>query len=203
MSAIHLTAHDRGVPSPDGLKSDDERIFSSLLAATENKGKVPCEYLGLDMGNGQFEPDPAKWRPGSYPAGRKSHATVAFEWKHVARGDSKEPHRVRLRADKAKPQGVPQNPLEQSGPKSLWFSVEFMQAYAEQRWPGTVYTGISYEMADGRNSCVGSTNNNMLPLLSSSRGATAPTSLLMFLKEASRSRIRPCTGRYPAGEPFA
>ena len=109
----------------------------------------------MDMGNGQFEPDPAKWRSGSYPAGRKSHATVAFEWKHVARGDSKEPHRVRLRADNAKLHGVPQNPLDQSGPKSLWFSVEFMQAYAEQRWPGTVYTGIAYEMADGRKSCVG------------------------------------------------
>ena len=30
-----------------------------------------------------------------------------------------------------------------------------MQAYAEQRWPGTVYTGISYEMADGTKSWVG------------------------------------------------
>ena len=203
VSAIHLTAHDRGVPIPDGLKSDDERIFSSLLAATENKGKVPCEYLGLDLGNGQFERDPANWPSGSCPRGWKTQAIVTFEWKHVARGDSMEPHRVRVMANNAILRGVPQNPLEQSGPKSLWFGVEFMQAYAELRWPGTVYTGISYEMADGRNSCVGSPNNNMLPLLSSSRGATAPTSLLMFLKEASRSRTRPCTGRFPAGEPFA
>ena len=165
--------------------------------------KVPCEYLGLDLGNGQFERDPANWSPGSCPRGWKSQAIVTFEWKHVARGDSKEPHRVRVMANNAILRGVPQNPLEQSGPKSLWFGVEFMQAYAELRWPGTVYTGISYEMADGRNSCVGSPNSNMLPLLSSSRGATAPTSLLMFLKEASRSRTRPCAGRFPAGEPFA
>ena len=137
---------------PDGLKSDDERILSSLLAATENKGKVPCEYLGLDLGNGQFERDPATWSPGSCPRGWKSQAIVTFEWKHVARGDSKEPHRVRVKANHAMLRGVPQNPLEQSGPKSLWFSLEFMLAYAELRWPGTIYTGISYEMADGRKS---------------------------------------------------
>ena len=148
--ANDISSQDRGVPIPDGIKSDDERILSSLLAATENKGKVPCEYLGLDLGNDHFEPDPAKWPSGSCPRGRKTQAIVTFEWKHVARGDSKEPHRVRVTANHAMLRGVPQNPLEQSGPKSLWFAVEFMQAYAEQRWPGTVYTGISYETADGR-----------------------------------------------------
>ena len=150
--AHHLAAHTRGVPTPVGLQNDDEKLHRRLLAAAESIHKVPCEYLGKKIGNGQFEPDPARWLPGSDPEGRKSHEEVWYEWKHVTRGDLQEPHRVRVRAHKVlrRGSGVPQDPLAHSGPTNLWFSVEFMKDFAEQRWPGTLYTGISYETGDGR-----------------------------------------------------
>ena len=51
-----------------------------------------------------------------------------------------------VRADNAQQQqAIPQNPLEQSAPKPLYFTVEFMQAYAESKWPGTTYAGIAFE----------------------------------------------------------
>ena len=190
------------MPTPDGLKGDDERILCSFLAATESKGKVPCEHLGLDLGSGRFEHDPASWPAGSFPRGWRTRVVVTLEWKYVARGDLKAPHRVRVRADNAMLQGLPQDPLAQSGPKSLWFSVEFMEAYAEQRWPGTVYTGISYETADGKNRWV-CLHTGICCHNSSSTGAIAPTLSSLCQTEATRSRTRPCTGRYLAGDRFA
>ena len=68
-----------------------------------------------------------------------------YEWTRVTRGDRKEPHRVFIRTDNIlhNERTPHQNPLEKSAPKGLYFNVEFMQAFAVKRWPGTTHTGSS------------------------------------------------------------
>ena len=140
VAAHHLTVHGRSVPTPAALLSDDEVQLAKLEEAA-SEGPTPCEYLGKKMGN-SFEKDPSKWQSGRT---WKSYTLVFYEWKHVYRGDAKVPHRVSVRANNAVRQGRPQDPLTNSAPKDLYFTVEFMQAFLERKWPGTTYTGVSYE----------------------------------------------------------
>ena len=137
--ADHLTAQSRGVPIPVALKNEEQILLGNLEEAAA-KGFTPCEYLGMEMGSG-FEKDPANWpRRDS----RRSQALVTYEWKGVCRGDAKDTHRVQVRADHARlREALPQDPLTKSAPKNLFFTVEFMQAFADRKWPGTTYTGIS------------------------------------------------------------
>ena len=156
--ANDLSQPARGIPLPDALQTDDGQLYDKLVLAAANS-TVPCEYLGVQLDGGAFEPDPRKWPRNRYPAERKSHAVVWFEWKHVARGDAKKPHRVTARADhiaeprdlstpdtgtSQTPRSLPQNPLDSSCPRELYFSVEFMQAFAQNRH-GASYAGICFE----------------------------------------------------------
>ena len=140
--ANHLTVNDRCVPVPAALQSADQIQLGRLEEAASD-GDTPCEYLGKETSNG-FEKDPAKWGPsrGSW----KSQTLVHFVWKHIYRGDAREPHRIRVLPNKVQQRAnLPQDPLSNSAPKDLYFTVEFMQAFAERKWPGTTYTGVSYE----------------------------------------------------------
>ena len=40
---------------------------------------------------------------------------------------------------------VPHNPIGKDSPSNLCFAIEYMQAFAEAKFPGTVYEGISFE----------------------------------------------------------
>ena len=136
-----MTAQSRGVPFPVALKNEEQILLANLEGAA-TKGFTPCGYLGAETTNG-FEKGPANWsRRDSW----RSHALVTYEWKHVRRGDAREPHRVHVRADNATlREDLPQDPLPKSAPQNIFFTVEFMQAFADRKWPGTTYTGISYE----------------------------------------------------------
>ena len=101
--------------------------------------------MGVEVGD-RFEQDPNKWPVAEGSQEWKSHRLVVFEYKNVARGDSKEPYRVRVFAHHARQRGsLPLSPLGQSAPPDLYFDVTFMQEFAERKWPGTVYDGICFE----------------------------------------------------------
>ena len=143
----------RGIPLPDALQTDDRQLAAA-------NSTVPCECLGVQLDGGAYEPDPRKWPRNRYPAGEKSHAVVWCGRKHVARGDAKKLHRVPVYANNiakpkkdgdapdadksATPRSLPQNPLDSSCPRELYFSVEFMQAFAQNRH-GASYACICFE----------------------------------------------------------
>ena len=73
--------YKRQVPRPPGLDevaADILRCLQEAAALETKKSKAPCKYLGLHVGKGKFEPDPAKWPCRSYP-GVRTHAAVYFE----------------------------------------------------------------------------------------------------------------------------
>ena len=133
------------IPAPPGMCKQDEEIYRCLVSAAEAEqktSKVPCTYLGLQLKDDRFEPDPSNW-----PAERlhhgKTHANVWFEWKYVFR--QPEPHRVCCNVNDIKHHGraVPLNPLRPC--PSLTFTVEWMQAVADHVQAGIKYHGIVYE----------------------------------------------------------
>ena len=72
---------NRQIPRPPLLDEADADILRGLHEAASPEAKqseAPCEYLGVQVGKGKFEPDPAKWPCRSYP-GAKTHATVDYE----------------------------------------------------------------------------------------------------------------------------
>ncbi len=127
------------MPIPAALKDREELLLQKLEEATE--GPVPCKYLGVDVG-GRYERDPSKW-----PSGDKSKTSVWYEWSHVLRGDKQQPHRVSTSVHDLvhHPRSVPHAPLDRCAPTNLYFTMEFMQAFAERKHPGTTYTGVSFE----------------------------------------------------------
>ena len=72
---------------------------------------------------------------------------VWYEWEHVLRGANREPHQVSISAHNLlhDTRAVPHNPLGKDAPSNLYFTLEYMQAFAEVKFPGTVFEGISFE----------------------------------------------------------
>ena len=77
----------RQVPTPSGLADADAislRRLGCIASSETEEGKSPCKYLGVEVADGKFEPDPAKWPTRCLPSTqRKTHAKVSFEWEHV------------------------------------------------------------------------------------------------------------------------
>ena len=95
--------------------TDIEDIYKRLVEAASletKQRKAPCKYLGVQT-KGTFEPDPGKWPSRSYP-GRKTHATVYFEWEHVLCEGA--PHRCPVSIDNLlhHQRAMPNNPLRQT-----------------------------------------------------------------------------------------
>ena len=69
-----------------------------------------------------------------------------YEWLHVLRGSGGQ-HVAGAFANDIihHNREVPHNPLGKDCPSNLSFTVEYMQAFAEAKFPGTVYEGISFE----------------------------------------------------------
>ena len=80
--------------------------------------------------------------------GDKTAANVYYEWQHVLRGDQKVPHRVATRVNHILESGrkIPSNPLDKHTPSNLWFTVEFIQTFAESVLLGTEFAGVSFEV---------------------------------------------------------
>ena len=139
--ADNLNQEGRLVPKPLALKSRDEQWWSDLAKVAEKY--LLCKYLGKHQ-DGDYQPDPAKWKCTS---GHKSQATVWYEWLHVLRGRDKKEHRVCAIVNHLihHQQGILGNPLANACSSELCFSLEYMKALADAKWPGTVFEGVSYE----------------------------------------------------------
>ena len=132
-------AHAKEIPRPASLLIDDEAIWAGLVRAAL---EVPlCKYLGVTQGD-RYEPDPAKWH--SKP---KTKQRVWYEFLHVTCGAGKYPYRVSVIVNNVIHHGyaVPHQLLARDAPTNINFSLEYMQAFAEYKYPSTVYEGISFE----------------------------------------------------------
>ena len=139
---------DRHVPAPTQLCEKETELHRKLdeIADRETKNrKAPCKYLGLEVSAGHWEKNPANWP--DYQQG-KTHALVWYEWEFVKLGSS--PHRVLCNVHHMVHDGrhVPQNPLGRSCPKRLTFSMEFMQAVANNVQKDIEFKGIAFETCD-------------------------------------------------------
>ena len=134
------------IPYPQGMCQQDAETLRKLQSAADvevRESKVPCLYLGLETSPGNFEQDPLNWPPELVTEG-KARAHVSYEWQHVSRSGL--PHRVVCTVNNLLHHGrrVPLNPLR-SCPTNLTFSLEWMQAVADNVRAGIVYKGIAYE----------------------------------------------------------
>ena len=137
-----------GVPVPSAFA--EAHLLEKLLGAAKQEietTKAPCIYLGFKIGD-HFEQEPCRWPADLLPSGEKAEANVWFEFPYVFRGDFGENlHRVSIQARHILHHGrnVPGNPLRDSTPLGLTFTVQFLDAVAENVSPKAQYKGISYE----------------------------------------------------------
>ena len=128
------------LPLPTTIDDTDKVLHSQLLDAAARQ-MAPCRYLGMKIAAGRFEPDPSKWLSRCYNVScGKSHAKVHFEWEHVMRGNEK--HRIDVHVYTVVARGIPHCPLDKSVQSGLWFSIEFMDAVAENKRAGMAFEGI-------------------------------------------------------------
>ena len=107
------------------MSESDTDLYMRLLAVADVETKVskaPCRYLGLEVGFNQYEPDPQNWDAGD---AQKTHANVFYEFQHVTSRGS--PYMVCSNATHLLHNGrrLPMNPLRNTCPSCLTFSVEF------------------------------------------------------------------------------
>ncbi len=133
------------VPLPEGLVVDLalRQRLEKAVARESKRSCCSCKYLGLQTDTG-YEPDPVKWQLAS---GWKSHQYVLIEFLHVRDALANKPHRACVRANDFvyKCRAVPANPLNTSASRSLWFSMEFMDAFAENKLKGMKFRGVCYD----------------------------------------------------------
>ena len=133
------------VPLPKELFTDLallERLLRRAKRETEQTF-CTCTYLGAQVGPNKFEPDPSRWHDG----GRKSHRQIWIEYKHVRNADTNKAHRVQVRAHHWLDRGdrTPGHPLYTTSSRTLRFSLEFMDAFAQRRLEGMTFLGVCYD----------------------------------------------------------
>ena len=145
---VRLDSAVRGqVPLPDGLLTD-ATLHKRLLLRAEQETKqtyCPCKYLGLRTDSG-YEPDPAKW----FVHGMKIHEKIWLQFIHVRNSVTNKPHVVCIHANQflSRTTRVAGNPLNLTAARSLRFSIEFLDAFAENKLSGMTFRGVTYENAE-------------------------------------------------------
>ena len=134
---------NQGLPVPD-VGDENFKLMTNLEQVATSEAvqrRAPCRYLGLST-QGRYEPDPSRWPQQACPDGKKTHASVHFEWQHVLRGSA--PHRVECRAHDVVNNGrpVPWNPLSPTSPTGLAVTKDFLKAVATNTHPGILFKGI-------------------------------------------------------------
>ena len=132
----------RQLPLPPGISTTPQCTYLQLMEAAARQ-KAPCRYLGLELCDGSYEPDPANWQHTGGVGCPASHTKVYYEWVHVLRGTS--PYRVCVHANHAVHRAIPGCPLNKSAPSGLCFSMPFMDTLAESKKPGTTFKGIVFD----------------------------------------------------------
>ena len=134
------------VPWPDGLLTDAalHRRLLNRVERESNQTYCPCRFLGLQTDTG-FEPNPAHWPR----RGRKSQEKIWFEFSHIRNAATNKLHRVQVRADNLlnRCSRAPGNPLNVTAARSLRFSLDFTDAFANAKEPGMTFGGVMYKNA--------------------------------------------------------
>jgi hypothetical protein len=133
------------VPLPTELFTDLallERLLRRAKRETEQT-HCTCVYLGAQVGPNKFEPDPSGW----HVSGWKVCQLIWIEYKHVRNAESNKAHRVQVRADSWLDRGdrTPGHPLYTTSSRTLRFSLEFMDAFAQLRLEGMTFLGVCYD----------------------------------------------------------
>ena len=135
------------VPLPDGIITDASLYKRLLNRATQEtkQSYCPCKYLGLRTDAG-YEPDPAKWPV----EGRKTNEKIWIQFLYVRNALTNMPHRVQIHANNwlSRTNRLPGSPLNITAARSLRFSLEFMDAFAENKLSGMSFRGVTYEGAE-------------------------------------------------------
>ena len=138
-------AVQHGVPLPTSLFTDPA-LHERLRRRAERETAqtyCTCTYLGAMVGPNKFEPDPSEW----YGGARKSHQQVLIEYRNVRNAATNKAHRVQVCADSwlDRVDRTPGNPLYTTSSRTLRFSIEFMDAFAQNRMDGMTFLGVCYD----------------------------------------------------------
>ena len=142
-NAVH-----REVPLPGSLFTD-AALYRRLLRRAEleaTKSFCPCTYKGLQVKPGVFEPDPAKWEV----KGWKTHQKIYVEFDHIRDADTGKRHRVCVYANNWLDRGssTPGHPLNITAARRLRFSIEFLDAFADNKLKGMKFCGVCYDTSE-------------------------------------------------------
>ena len=146
--ATRLYDASRGeVPLPKELFTD-MALLERLLWRAKREAEhtyCTCTYLGAQVGPNKFEPDPSRWHEGAW----KSCRRIWIEYKHIRNAETNKPHRVQVRAADwlrcGNGERAPGHPLYETSSRTLRFSMEFMDTFAQNRLNGMVFLGVCYD----------------------------------------------------------
>ena len=145
-TATRLRNAFRGeVPLPKELFTD-LYLFERLLRRGKRETEqtyCTCTYLGALVGPSKFEPDPSRW----HGDGRKDFQRIWIEYKHVRNAETNKAHRVQVRANNWLDRDLrsPGHPLYTTSSRALRFSIEFMDAFAQNFMDGMTFLGVCYD----------------------------------------------------------
>ena len=127
----------------------DMALFERLLRRAKRETEqtyCTCTYLGVHAGLNKFEPDPSRWHDGGY----KSKQQIWVEYKHIRNGETNRAYRVQVRVNNwlSRADRTPGNPLYTTSSRTLRFSIEFMDAFAQNRMDGMIFLGVCYDNPD-------------------------------------------------------
>ena len=133
------------IPLPKVLFTD-LALFERLLRRAKRETEqtfCTCTYLGAQVGPNKFEQDPSWW----HGDGLKSNQRVWIEYKHVRNLETNKVHRVQVIAKNwlNRDDRTPGNPLYTTSSRTLRFSVQFMDAFAQNRLDGMTFLGVCYD----------------------------------------------------------
>ena len=135
----------REIPLPKMLFTDIAVLERLRRRAERDTAQTycPCAYLGAMVGPNKFEPDPSEWHGGE----NKMLQQVWIEYRHVRNAESNKPHRAQVRVDNWLDRGdrTPGHPLYTTSSRSLRFSMDFMDAFAQHRLEGMTFLGVCYD----------------------------------------------------------
>ena len=139
--------HIRGmeIPLPETLLSD-EHLSYSLIRRAERESKYffcSCAYLGVEISLNQFERHPSQWKH----VVSNRNAQVWIEFEHVQNADTNKPYRVKVSARNwiYRTNRTPGHPLYVTASRSLRFSIEFMDSFAQNYIDGMKFLGVCYD----------------------------------------------------------
>ena len=124
------------------MDSENYRRFLAIAETETREHKAPCLYLGIETEPGKYEPDPSNWPSSAQES--KTKANVWYEWQHVICNGV--PFRVACNFNNLVHHGrsAPLNPLR-TCPTNLTFTIEWMEAVANNVLPGIKYKGFVCE----------------------------------------------------------